>query len=433
MKQKQELSVFSLIFWTVIVPNIIVTVYQMTASAMGPDEEQMARSAGVIVTLGIALYLIATGQYKLVLRYSKNRKAGKPVEIPKGAVPKITIPKKTVKPSRPKEKIVTDPATGAQTLYEWNEKTGRYETETSFLDEDRMDEWERQRISDKQWNDKQFENVSKRNTAFDRDIDADREKAKKELAEMDRNQKIAQENLRKYGEYTTDKEVVKEKIRKNQDTETARRQAYEKIGNNAAVFENTGLATVWLADFGMDICDILTLGAGKPIKYIYIAARNTAGDLSDAIAYKKDIKVQLVKSVIKTGVDLTQARVNKIGYKYAANGIGDGIKGGMEAYEKGEDVVSASLWGTVKGLAKTGIEHGISNAPKFSVSKKPLEAAKDKSLKLLSMQESGALSEKTATGMRNLIRQQAATEAKVIDGQAKDLLSTGLTRLVDFF
>ena len=68
--------------------------------------------------------------------------------------------------------IVKDPgAHGAETMFKWNQKEKLWESDHgTYLDEAHMDEWLRQRGSDRQWADQQMKNLKERNTAFDRDL-----------------------------------------------------------------------------------------------------------------------------------------------------------------------------------------------------------------------------------------------------------------------
>ena len=68
---------------------------------------------------------------------------------------------------------VSDPGSNAETLFKWNQKEKIWESDHgTYLDMDHMDEWLKQRASDRQWADEQMKNLKNRKTAFDRDIDA---------------------------------------------------------------------------------------------------------------------------------------------------------------------------------------------------------------------------------------------------------------------
>ena len=426
-----EVSLFWFLAFCLGAPALIVNVYNIMEGPMSPEETQMAIFAGTVGTLVLNLFLVMIGKERIYI-FRRPQKPSVPKVTP---VPKPpAVPRKPAVPKQPKSIVITDPATKSQRLYNYDEESGEWVSDDgqSILDTSRLDEWYKQRMDDRAWQDRQNEKIRNRQTAFDRDIDALRQKMKDDEARMEEEQAIAQKNLRKYGEYTTDKNRVKEIIEERQAKEREHGKVYEKIGNRAAFLEKGAEWTLWIADLGIDICDIASFGTLHGIKNAYIVARNTAGDLSDAIVFKKDLKKTALKTITKTTVDLTQANVSKIGYKYAANGIGDGIKGAMQAAEEGKDPTAAFFKEGLKGTLKTGVEHGMKSLPKSSASTKILEQTRDKSLRVLQQQSSGQLSEKTANGLRNFIRSDGLSKAKAVDGQIKDYYSLGINSLISF-
>ena len=156
-----------------------------------------------------------------------------------------------------------------------------------------------------------------------------------------------------------------------------------------------------------------------------------ASEMMDATVRKKGLATGISRGLVKTGIDITQDKVNKIGYKYAANGLGDGIKGAMDA-EEGQRTKAFFKEG-LKGTARTGIEHGLQKVklPKSAKATKIAKETTQKSSKILGLQQSGALSQKTANGLRQVIRSNGAQKIAAETGKNKDLLNTGLGKLSD--
>ena len=131
------------------VPALIVQGYSRFVDPMSSEEQKMATITGTVAMLILA---VITGF------------GGRKPKLPKGL--------KNVKMSGPGEIIVKDPgAHGAETLFKWNDKTQLWESDHgTYLDQDSMNQWMRQRGNDRAWADQQMKNLKERNTAFDRDI-----------------------------------------------------------------------------------------------------------------------------------------------------------------------------------------------------------------------------------------------------------------------
>ena len=87
----------------------------------------------------------------------------------------------------------------------------------------------------------------------------------------------------------------------------------------------------------------------------------------------------------------------------------------------------------LKGTLRTGIEHGMENVklPKSAKATKIAKETTEKSSRILGLQQSGALSQKTANGLRQVIRSDGAQKIAAENGKNKDLLNTGLGKLSD--
>lgn len=417
---KKLFTAFFYLIWFA-VPALIVQYYHHFVDPMTDEEIKMATFAGTLAMIILAVITGFSGRKKSAVKDVANEVTKKAAKTPKV----------------PKTRIVRDPATGAERLFNWNDEEGVWESDDgrTVLDDSRTEEWERQRIEDRKWADRQMEKLRNRDTAFDHDMDDLKRRQEKELADMEKEMEEARKFGEKHGKYDLTKEERKEFLQQQQDKDYMNSLEYQEYGNEYDKIVNRLEWIQWGADFAMDICDVLTLGAGRPIKNLYILSRNTAGDMMDCLVNKKSITKSALKSITKTTIDLTQANVNKIGYKYTANGLGDGIKEAMQNVEEGKSGTAGFFKGLVKGTTRTGVEHGLSNT-KFKWNSKQTEIAnkaKDKSLKILGQQQSGQLSSKTATALRNNIRTDAAQQIGKETSKKRDLLSNGLGRLTDGF
>ncbi|MBQ1508931.1 MAG: hypothetical protein IIZ47_05865 [Erysipelotrichaceae bacterium] len=417
-------KLFGALVWilTLSAPALIVQYYHRFIDPMTPSEIKIATFAGTLAMLILAV--LTAGSNKKVPSVSENTS----VKTPK----KMKTPKT---PKTQKTKIVRDPATKSERLFKWNEDEGVWESEdgTSILDESKTEEWERQRLSDKSWQDKQREKLQNRDTAFDRDMDEWNKKQKKELADMEKEMEESRKFGEKHGKYDLNKEERKKFLEEENEKNSKIGKEAKEAGDYYDKWVN-GLEWVqWGADFAMDVCDVLTLGAGRPIKNLYILSRNMSGDMMDCLINKKSIGKSALKSITKTTIDLTQANVSKIGYKYTANGLGDAVKGAIEAGEKGESVVGGFVKGGLKGTVRTGIDHGLSKTkiPWNSKSQDIAQKATKKSSEILGKQQAGQISEKVSNALRNKVRTEAASQIAAETQKTKDLLSTGLGRLTD--
>ena len=395
-------------------PTLIVEYYDHFIESMSPADKKMAIMAG---TLGVIIMAIITG-------FGGNKASTDVVKPSNKTVTKGPKPGDT--------RIVRDPATGAERLFHWNEKDGTWDSDDgTYLDEDRMKDWEKQRISDRRWQDEQMRKLKEGDTALDRELREMKEKEKKELAQMEKENAERDRFAEKHGVYETTAEDRKKWLDDMMSKESLNSQEQIEYGNEFDKIVNRLEWIQWAADTGVDICDICSLGTLKPIKYIYITSRNMASEMMDATVRKKGLATGISRGLVKTGIDITQDKANKIGYKYAANGIGDGIKGAMDAKE-GERTKAFFKEG-LKGTVRTGIEHGMQNVklPKSGKAAKIAQETTEKSSKILGLQQSGALSQKTANGLRQVIRSDGAQKIAAETSKNKDLLNTGLGKLSD--
>ena len=194
-------------------PAMIVEYYDMFIDPMSPEDKRLAIIGGTLGMIFLNLIITMAGGNRNAVPKTPTVKAPKKT----GKTPKAVLVKK---PSAPKERIVTDPATKAQRRFTWNDKDGVWESDDgqTILDTDGLDKWEKQRVSDHDWADKQMEKLKNRDTDFDRDMAKRKKDAEKELARMEKEQKNREQFAKHYGKY----EMTEEEMKKFLDEEASK-------------------------------------------------------------------------------------------------------------------------------------------------------------------------------------------------------------------
>jgi hypothetical protein len=390
-------------------PAMIVEYYDANINLMSPSDKRLAIIGG---TIGILIMAVLTGF---------------------GRIGSVRTPS-VLKTKRKKDltRIIKDPATGAETIFHWNEKDNIWESDYgTFLDESRMKEWERQRKSDRKWADEQMKKLRDRDTAVDRELKEINDREKRELEQMDKENAARDMFAKKHGIYETNEKQRRKWLSGENAVRDAERKEWMETASENDRVENNLEWIQWGADLGADLVDIASLGTLKPVKHIYIASRNMSGELMDGLLKRKGLGTIVSKGLMKTWIDIKQDTVEGIGYKYLYNGLGDGFKGAMDA-EEGKRT-EAFLKEGLKGTLRTGIEHGLSKTklPKTKQANKIMKDTASKSNKVLGMQQAGELTQKTANGIRNIIRTNGAQKMAAEAGKTKDLLNLGLGKLSD--
>ena len=390
-------------------PAMIVEYYDANINPMSPSDKRLAIIGG---TIGILIMAVLTGFGRI------------------GSVRTPSVPK--TKRKKDLTRIIKDPATGAETIFHWNEKDNIWESDYgTFLDESRMKEWERQRKSDRKWADEQMKKLRDRDTAVDRELKEIDDREKCELEQMDKENAARDMFAKKHGIYETNEKQRRKWLSGENAVRDAERKEWMETASENDRVENNLEWIQWGADLGADLVDIASLGTLKPVKHIYIASRNMSGELMDGLLKRKSLGTIVSKGLMKTWIDIKQDTVEGIGYKYLYNGLGDGFKGAMDA-EEGKRT-EAFLKEGLKGTLRTGIEHSLSKTklPKTKQANKIMKDTASKSNKVLGMQQAGELTQKTANGIRNIIRTNGAQKMAAEAGKTKDLLNLGLGKLSD--
>ena len=412
---KQEVTLFWFLVFCVGAPALVVTIYQAKTHSMSPEEARMATYAGIAVTLILNILLIIKGEYKLVLRHSKGydpRKAAK--EAAKKGASSIA-PIMNDGDGTPPYRILKDPATGAETLYEWDEKEGQWISQDglSILNEDGLDEWYKQRQKDRQWQDDQNKKIREGNTDFDRELKRMKDEADRELARQEEEDRARWESYRRYGTWETDPEKLKEILRNRNAIAQIEGDRQRRLGN---IYGGVELGLTFLSkicDYGVDVLGELTGAIGKyGIKSGYIAARNFSYRWSEAINEGRDMSDAMRQATGDTVVDLVQAHAPG-GYKYVANSGGDMYKKAMENAREGKDLSDGVLSSGLGGIVRTKVGNMI-DARAGSMSNKVLKDTAQRNNKLLDHFTKGDISKKALNAVRNNNRAASSEALKAI-------------------
>ncbi len=329
-------------------------------------EDALTEIAKGAVKTAIILGVVGIGAIVGIIAIVKGIAAKKAAAAGAKAVGKAAA--KSAKPEKPlsMEKpeaeniddsyVVTDPATGAQTLYvkdaegNWVSSDGN-----SVLDTDKIPDWQKQRASDRAWQDQSNEGL-KKPTTFE---DIDRQAALEE-------EKIARESYVeqvavKHGVYGEDVDTIYEKVSHDQ----ARAEVDAHDWNEIAEHNDTGLKIAenlkTTADYSVSALGAVTGPAGTVVKDIYAAGTTIGGDVSEAVAAGKDafdVAQAAAGAVTKSAVSVIQNHATGVAGKAAADIAGGAASGGVDAYVKGENVSQGIAKGTAGGIMSSMVDTG---------------------------------------------------------------------------
>jgi len=232
--------------------------------------------------------------------------------------------------------IVTDPATGAETVYHESSKGYWVSTDGSrVLDPERTAEWMEQRKKDRAYLDQQKIKLEEGKTAFDRELAKIKQEYLDEAARIDRETKTALSNLKKYGMTEVSEEYKRESAARNVRLAEIEGAAAER---RAAIYHTLyygAYATKFATDKAFDVI-AKTGTAGKVGKALYTIAVDQTGAITEAVIEGKNGK-QIAKEMLKAGMDsaLTIAKdyVDHPAAKYVT------IVGGNTATAMGKSMV----------------------------------------------------------------------------------------------
>ena len=264
-------------------------------------------------------------------------------------------------PPEPESFVFTDPATGAQSLYEKDPETGQWVNPQTggIVDISDLDRFAKQRQADADWTRGQAEKLSNRDTDLDR---AWREQDAKTDAELQRKfEEIDRQGARdrvaiKSGTYgMSEEERTKylterqERLQKNSEAANQSAKNWDRITKTAEVVEKA-------ADIAVDGLSVATGPAGQLVANVYSGAKNIAGSTSEAIAKGESIVGGITKGVAKGGADIAQNLAGGKWVKKLATYAGsETLKEVVVAAVDGENVLKAAGKGLVNGTFKYAV------------------------------------------------------------------------------
>ncbi len=251
--------------------------------------------------------------------------------------------------------ILTDPATGAETIYHETSKGYWLSTDgTRVLDPERTAEWMEQRRQDRAYLDQQKIKLEEGKTAFDRELAKIRQEYIDEAARIDKETETALKNLKKYGmtevsdEY---KRAVAERNMRRAELEGAAAQ------RRAAIYHALyygAYATKYATDKAFDVI-AKTGTAGKIGKALYTIAVDQTGAITEAVLDGKSGK-EIAKEMFKAGIDsslsIAKDYVNHPVAKFVTIVGGNTTTSMAKAMvdgKRGKKVITEGLLGTAKG------------------------------------------------------------------------------------
>ena len=314
-----------------------------------PKNEGSGMNPAVLAGAGAAIVAIIIAILK--------GKAGKAasataVKIAKTAAENVTAAADVAEETR----VVTDPATGAQTLYikdasgQWVSSDGG-----SVLDTSDLSDWQNQRASDRAWQDKVNEDV-KKPTAFE---DIDRQAALEE-EKIHRESYIEQVAV-KHGVASNDIDDIYEKVAHDQARAEVTAEGYMEVSEHIdKVIEVTeNIKTT--ADYSVSALGAVTGPAGTVVKDLYAAGTTIGGDVAEAVAAGKDaldVAQAASGAVAKSAVSVIQNHAVGVAGKAAADVLGGAATGGTDALVKGEDAAQGIVKGAASGAFNAMVDTG---------------------------------------------------------------------------
>ncbi len=266
-------------------------------------------------------------------------------------------------PQTPNSFVYTDPATGAQTLYERDPNTGEWFNPSTggIVDMNDLDRFNRQRMADKAWIHDQTNNMIEHKTDIDR-------------AWQQQDQEAAQEMQKKFDEI--DRQGAKDRVAINsgtygmsdaqrierqkswQEMLEANQKASHRLLNLYDGATKTLEVTEKAADIAVDGLSVITEPVGgKLVADVYSGVKNVGKSTMEAAAKGESIAGGFMKGLSNGAADIFQ------------NHAGGSLKAKIGTYlgtETGKELIGATIDGEDKVKA---IKKGLANGTvKFLVS-----------------------------------------------------------------
>lgn len=313
-------------------------------------------------------------------------------------------------PDEPATFVYTDPATGAQSIYEKDPETGQWVNPYTggVLDPDDLNRFNDQRILDRNWMDDEVKNLEDRNTAFDNDLKNDWQDMLDREAEIDRQGRKDQMaiNTGTYG--MTDDQRKAYLTNRQNGYETDMKNAH-RTANNWDTVVQTAEVVQTAADIGVDTLAVVTAPVGGGLVADgYAVLKNIGGGAADAAASGRSIAGGIAQGITNAAVDVAQNHAGTKWQKLGSYVGGEGLKGGIEAGIKGESVVKGVFKGAGKGITKIGVEK-VANGISDAASKTNFNNFKNHYNKINNVYSKG-ISQKSTNALRQMNYQKFASK-----------------------
>ena len=312
-----------------------------------PEDEGSGINPVAIAGVGAAIVAIIIAIIKT--------KAGKAVSA--AAVEAANAADNTASTEAAEEtRVVTDPATGAQTLY-IKDASGQWVLSDggSVLDTGSLSDWQEQRTEDRAWQDQSNEGL-KKPTKFE-DIDRQEALEEEKIHRETYHEKIAI----RHGMDASDMDAVYEKVAHDQARAEVTAQEWSEIAEHADTAVKIAENLKTTADYSVSALGAVTGPAGTVIKDLYAAGTTVAGDVTEAVVAGKDgwdIAQAASGAVAKSAVSVIQNHATGVAGKAAADILGGAATGGTDALVKGENVGQGIAKGAASGTMSAMVDTG---------------------------------------------------------------------------
>lgn len=316
---------------------------------MEPEDEGSGINPVVAAGGGVAILAVIAAILK---GKAAKSAAGAAVKVAKTAAEGAAAAAEAAEETR----VVTDVATGAQTLY-IKDSSGQWVSSDggSVLDTSTLSDWQQQRASDRAWQDQSNEGL-KKPTSFE---DIERQEALDE-EKIHRESYIEQVAV-KHGVDSDNIDDIYEKVAHDQARAEVAAEGYMEVSEHIdKVIEVTeNIKTT--ADYSVSAMGSVTGVAGTVVKDIYAAGTTMGGDVAEAVAAGKDawdVAQTASGAIAKSAVSVIQNHASGVAGKAAADILGGAATGGTDALVKGEDVAHGIAKGTASGALNAMVDTG---------------------------------------------------------------------------
>ena len=319
--------------------------------------------------------------------------------------------------------IVTDPATGAETIYHETSKGFWLSTDGSrVLDPDRVEEWMEQRRRDRAYMDRQNIKLEEGKTAFDRELAKIKQEYTDEAARIDQETKTALYNLKKYGMTEVSDEYKRKVAERNIRMAEIEGAAAERRAAIYHLLYYGACATKYATDKAFDVIGNTGGTAGKIGKALYTIAVDQTGTITEGIIEGKSGK-EIAKEMFKTGMDSTLSIAKD--YVSSAPAKFVTIVGGRTAVAMGKATVDGK---SPKQILTEGLVGGAKGTFEYSV-----DLVGDNMKKLIGADDSEFVTDQSGNVMQLFLdeKEVMVTAAGDLANNTYELMEEGMDEWIE--